>query len=211
MDRKTLEANYKSSNNGHNNNGELRYQQHGGHLKTYEMELRRTYRFDPIVGHHPAMVKILKLVSQIADTDATVLIEGESGTGKELIACALHQNNRRQSKSFIPINCGALPDSILESELFGHVKGAFTGASRDVPGWFEHADGGTIFLDEVSEMTPALQVKLLRILQTGEYAPVGSKENRKCNVRVVAATNKDLKQLVQEKKISHRLILSIEC
>jgi len=151
------------------------------------------------------MIKNLKLVSQIADTDATVLILGESGTGKELIARALHYNSSRQSNPFVTIDCGALPESLLESELFGHVKGAFTGAIKDKPGWFESANGGTIFLDEVCEMTSALQVKLLRILQTGDYTPVGSTESRKCDVRFIAATNSDLLELVHEGKFREDL------
>ena len=174
-------------------------------LNTLEMELRSNYRFEFIVGHHPSMIKNLKLVSQIADTDATVLIIGESGTGKELIARALHYNCKRQDSPFVTINCGALPESLLESELFGHVKGAFTGAIKDKPGWFESANGGTIFLDEVCEMSPALQVKLLRILQTGDYSPVGSAENRKCSVRFVAATNQDLLAFVHEGKFREDL------
>lgn len=173
--------------------------------ETLEQELRSRYRFEFIVGHHPGMVKNFKLVSQIADTDATVLILGESGTGKELIARALHYNSRRQSNPFVTINCGALPESLLESELFGHVRGAFTGAIKDKPGWFESANGGTIFLDEVSEMSPALQVKLLRILQTGDYSRVGSTQNHKCDVRFIAATNKDLLELVHEAKFREDL------
>ena len=167
------------------------------HVISLEEELRGKYRFESIVGHHPKIVEILKLVSQVADTDATVLIQGESGTGKELIARALHFNGGRGNKPFVPINCGALPENLLESELFGHVRGAFTGAVKDKLGWFERADGGTIFLDEVNEMTPALQVRLLRILQTGEYSRVGSTDIRHCDVRVVAATNQNLQDLVQ--------------
>ncbi|MFQ5709435.1 MAG: sigma-54 interaction domain-containing protein [bacterium] len=170
-----------------------------------EKELRSRYRFDFIVGRHPRMIRSLKLVSQIANTDATVLILGESGTGKELIARALHYNSNRQSNPFVTINCGALPESLLESELFGHVRGAFTGAIKDKLGWFESANGGTIFLDEVSEMTPTLQVKLLRILQTGDYSPVGSTESCKCDVRFIAATNKDLLALVYETKFREDL------
>jgi len=177
----------------------------GDHWETLEKNLRSRYRFEFIVGHHPKMIKNLKLVSQIADTDATVLIQGESGTGKELIAHAIHYNSKRQDNPFVTINCGALPESLLESELFGHVKGAFTGAIKDKAGWFESARDGTIFLDEVCEMTCELQVKLLRILQTGEYTPVGSTENRKCNVRFVAATNKDLLALVHEGKFREDL------
>ena len=169
-------------------------------VQALEGELRGKYRFEAIVGHHPKMVAILKLVSQIADTSATVLIQGESGTGKELIASALHYNSSRRDKPFIPVNCAAVPESLLESELFGHVRGAFTGAFKDKEGWFERADGGTIFLDEVNEMAPALQVKLLRILQTGEYSRLGSTEIRYCDVRVVAAAGRDLLQLVKEGK-----------
>lgn len=165
-----------------------------------EKELRGKYKFENIIGHHSKMVAVLKLVSQIADSNATVLIQGESGTGKELIARALHFNSSRLDKPFIPVNCGALPENLLESELFGHVRGAFTGAVNDRVGWFEKADSGTIFLDEISEMSPALQVKLLRILQTGEYSKVGSTELRYCDVRVLAATNKNLQQYVKDGK-----------
>lgn len=163
-------------------------------------ELRRNYQFVGFVGNHPKIVEIMNLVAQVADTDATVLIEGESGTGKELIAQALHFNSNRKNKKLVAINCGALPENLLESELFGHVRGAFTGAATDKKGKFELADGGTIFLDEIAEMNPMLQVKLLRILQSGEYSPVGCADLRKCDVRIVAATNKDLKKLVQEGK-----------
>jgi len=157
-----------------------------------------SFPFDTIVGHHSKMVQILKMVVQVANTEATILIQGESGTGKELIAHALYQHSGRKDKIFVPINCGALPGNLLESELFGHVKGSFTGAVKDKAGWFERAEGGTIFLDEVSEMSSELQVKLLRILQTGEYCQVGSTEIRFCNVRIIAATNQDLQQLIRE-------------
>lgn len=167
---------------------------------TFEAELRSNYRFESIVGHHPKMIEVLKLVAQIADTDATVLIQGESGTGKELIARALHDNSSRRDKPLVPINCAAIPEHLLESELFGHVRGAFTGATKDATGWFERADGGTIFLDEVNDMSPALQVRLLRILQTGEYSRLGSTEIHYCDVRVIAATSQDLRNLVREGK-----------
>jgi len=170
-----------------------------------EKELRSKYQFDAIIGHHPKMVAILKLITHIANTDATILIQGESGTGKELIANALHYNSSRKDKPFVPINCGALPENLLESELFGHQKGAFTGAIADKLGWFERANGGTIFLDEVSEMSPELQVKLLRVLQTGEFSRVGSTEIRYCNVRVIAATNQNLKNLVKAGKFREDL------
>ncbi len=163
-----------------------------------EHELRGSYCFESILGHHPKMIAILKLIAQVADTAATVLIYGESGTGKELIARALHYNSRRKNAIFATINCGALPENLLDTELFGHVRGAFTGAIKDKAGWFEHADKGTIFLDEISEMPAALQVKLLRILQTGEYSRVGSTKINRCDVRILAATNRNLKNLVRE-------------
>ncbi len=144
------------------------------------------------ITRDPHVLEILALVRQVADTDATVLIIGESGTGKELIAKALHEQSSRSKLPLIAVNCGAIAETLQESELFGHEKGAFTGADVRKPGKFQAADKGTIFLDEISEMTKALQVKLLRILQSGEYAPVGMTTNRFCNVRVVAATNEDL-------------------
>jgi transcriptional regulator with GAF, ATPase, and Fis domain len=174
-------------------------------VHAHETELRNRYHFESIVGHDPKMVAILKLVAQIADTDATVLIHGESGTGKELVARALHFNSSRKDKPFVPINCGALPENLLESELFGYVRGAFTGAIKDKTGWFECSAGGTIFLDEVNEMTPALQVKLLRVLETGEYSRVGDTQIRYGDVRVVAATNKDLQELVKAGKFREEL------
>jgi Nif-specific regulatory protein len=175
------------------------------HVEALELELREQYSFEAIVGHHPVIIETLKLVAQVADSDATVLIQGESGTGKELMARALHFNSSRKSKPFIPLNCGAIAESLLESEFFGHVRGAFTGATSDKDGWFEHAHGGTIFLDEVHEMTPALQVKLLRVLQTGEYARVGSTAIRRCDVRVVAATSQNLRQLIKQGRFREEL------
>jgi DNA-binding NtrC family response regulator len=148
------------------------------------------------VGKDPRLLEVLDLVGQVADTDATVLITGESGTGKELIARALHEMSSRCNAPFIAVNCGAIAETLQESELFGHAKGAFTGATSPKAGKFEAANGGTIFLDEISEMSNALQVKLLRILQSGEYAPVGVAKNRYCDVRVVAATSQNLKALV---------------
>jgi transcriptional regulator with GAF, ATPase, and Fis domain len=164
-------------------------------------ELRGRYDFGAIVGQDPKMLAVLKLVAQVADSDATVLIQGESGTGKELVARALHFNSRRRAKPFIAVNCGALPENLLEAELFGHVRGAFTGAVRDNPGWFERAEGGTLLLDEVGELTPPLQVKLLRALENGEYSRVGSTQIRRADVRIVAATNRDLGALVREGKV----------
>jgi transcriptional regulator with PAS, ATPase and Fis domain len=160
-------------------------------------------------------LEILEVVDQIADTDATVLIIGETGTGKELIARMLHAKSSRQRKPLIAVNCGAIAETLQESELFGHAKGAFTGATARKMGSFEAAEGGTIFLDEVSEMTKTLQVKMLRILQSGEYTPVGMTDNRFCNVRVVAATNEDPRPLIDagdfRKDLYYRLnIIRIE-
>lgn len=170
-----------------------------------ESELRSKHDFEAIIGHDPRMMKILELVTRIADTDATILIHGASGTGKELIAEALHRHSSRKEKPFVPVNCGALPEGLIESELFGHVKGAFTGSVRDKPGWFERAEGGSIFLDEISELAPALQVRLLRILQTGEYSQLGSTEIRYCDVRIIAATNRDLTELMKTGKFREDL------
>jgi len=180
------------------------------HVKALEGELRGKYKFEAIIGHHPKMVAILKLVAQVADTDATVLIQGESGTGKELIAQALHYNSRRRNKPFVPINCAALPENLIESELFGHVRGAFTSAFKDRAGCFESAEGGTIFLDEVNDMPLPLQLKLLRVLQTGEFTRVGSTELRRCNVRVVAATSMNLAELVAQKKFREELLYRLK-
>ena len=151
-----------------------------------------------ILGDHPSMQRILKRVGQVARSRATVLIGGESGTGKELIASAIHHNSKRKAGPFVRLNCAALAESLLESELFGHEKGSFTGAQGRREGRFEQADGGTLFLDEVSEIPPATQVKLLRFLQERELERVGGNETINVDVRVVAATNRDLKQMVDE-------------
>lgn len=151
-------------------------------LERAQQQISNREQYGEIIGNSPAIVRILNLVNQVAPTTATVLIYGESGAGKELIARAIHQNSERKDKPIICLNCGALPENLLESELFGHVKGAFTGASHDKKGWFETADGGTIFFDEISEMSNALQVKLLRILQSGEFSPVGGNSVKRCEV-----------------------------
>jgi len=151
-----------------------------------------------VIGQSPAMVKLLDTVSQVAPTEATILITGESGTGKEMIANAVHYNSSRAEAPFIKINCAALTETLLESELFGHEKGAFTGADRRREGKFRQADGGSIFLDEVSEMSPSMQVKLLRVLQEREITRVGGAEVLKINVRVIAASNKDLKKEMEK-------------
>ncbi|MCB9528925.1 MAG: sigma-54-dependent Fis family transcriptional regulator [Myxococcales bacterium] len=151
-----------------------------------------------MVGEDPAMRRILRMVGKVAPTDSSVLVLGESGTGKELIARAVHEQSPRRHKPLVPINCGAIPATLLESELFGHVKGAFTGASQSRQGRFELADGGTIFLDEIGEMSLPLQVKLLRVLQERAFEPVGAARTVNVDVRVVAATNKDLEREVAE-------------
>jgi Nif-specific regulatory protein len=151
-----------------------------------------------MVGHTPVMKRVFELIRQVAKWDTTVLIRGESGTGKELIANAIHYNSPRSNAPFVKLNCAALPDNLLESELFGHEKGAFTGAVSMRKGRFEQADGGTIFLDEIGEISPTFQAKLLRVLQEGEFERVGGTKTIKVNVRVIAATNKDLETAVEE-------------
>jgi DNA-binding NtrC family response regulator len=159
-------------------------------------QLKAKYKFDNIVSDNEKMQAIFTQVEKVADTDSTVLIYGESGTGKELIARALHYNSYRQDKPLVPINCGAIPEDLLESELFGHEKGAFTGATAQRMGRFELANGGTIFLDEIGEMRPSLQVKILRVLQEREFERIGGTRTIKVDVRILAATNKNLEDLV---------------
>ncbi|HVF85818.1 MAG TPA: sigma-54 dependent transcriptional regulator, partial [Abditibacteriaceae bacterium] len=161
-------------------------------------EVEQKFTPGSIVATSDLMKRVLEMVARVAPTDAAVLIQGESGTGKELIARAIHQNSKRKDQPFIPINCGALPENLLESELFGHVKGAFTGAVQNKKGLFEEADGGTLFLDEVGETTPTTQVKLLRVLQDFEVRRVGSNVGVKVNVRIIAATNQRLQERIQE-------------
>lgn len=170
-------------------------QQENQQLRT---ELQKKYQFEHIIGKSPEIQSVLSMVERVADSDSTVLITGESGTGKELVARAVHYNSPRADQAFIAINCGAIPAELLESELFGHVKGAFTGAIANRLGRFEMADGGTIFLDEIGDLEPALQVKLLRVLQQRSFEPVGSTKSVQVNVRVIAATNKNLEDLVSQ-------------
>lgn len=159
-----------------------------------EQEKDTTEDFPDIIGSSPEMLKIFDLIKKIAPTPANVLIYGESGTGKELVAQAIHNHSRVADKPFVPITCSAIPESLLESELFGHVKGSFTGAIADKAGLFQLADQGTAFLDEIGELTPIIQTKLLRVLQEREFMPVGSTKTRQVNVRIIAATNRILEE-----------------
>jgi DNA-binding NtrC family response regulator len=168
-------------------------------------ELNKHYSFSEIIGKSESLQEIFRVVEKIADTNASVLIQGESGTGKELIAKAIHFNSRRAAKPFLAVNCGALPETLLESELFGHTKGSFTGATVDKKGLFRSADGGTLFLDEIGEMPVGLQVKLLRALQEHEVTPVGSAQAIKFDARIIAATNKNLEAEVQENRFREDL------
>jgi PAS domain S-box-containing protein len=163
--------------------------------------LKDRYKFGDIVGKSPVMQKVYELIGNAAATDANVVLYGESGTGKELVARTIHQLSERKEHAFVPVNCGAVPDTLFENELFGHRKGAFTGAHRDQPGFFDMAHQGTLFLDEVGELSPALQVKLLRALEGGEYTPIGSHSITKADVRIIAATNKNLDELKKKNLI----------
>jgi two-component system response regulator HydG len=168
-------------------------------------KLNEKFDTQRMIGHSPLMLNLLETVAQVATTEATVLITGESGTGKEMIANIIHYNSPRKAAPFVKINCAALTESLLESELFGHEKGAFTGADRKREGKFRQAEGGSIFLDEVSEMSPAMQVKLLRVLQERELTPVGGMEVIPIDVRVIAASNKDLKKEMEQKRFREDL------
>jgi PAS domain S-box-containing protein len=169
-------------------------------LEELKKELSEKYSLGDIVSKNHLIREIFSILPNIAESDSTVLIQGASGTGKELFAKAIHNLSQRKAKPLIQVNCGALPDPLLESELFGYVKGAFTDAKKDKPGRFALAHGGTLFLDEVAEMSPSLQVKLLRVLQEKEYEPLGSTSPKKADVRIIAATNKDLAKLTKEGK-----------
>jgi two-component system response regulator HydG len=183
------------------------------HLRTiHELRQRLDEKFDfqNIIGHSPDMLRILQTLRRIASSDIPVLILGESGTGKELLANAIHAHSRRSRQRFVPINCAGLSETLLEDELFGHVKGAYTGATSDRPGRFEHADGGTMFLDEVGDMPLAMQAKLLRVLENGEIVRVGSNEPIRVNVRVLSATHSDLAERVKAKRFREDLYFRIK-
>ena len=162
-------------------------------------------RFSNIIGHDSKMISIFKQIQEVADYDYPVHVSGETGTGKELVAAAIHSESRRGGAPFVPINCGALPEGLIESELFGHVKGAFTGAIRDKKGRFELADTGTVFLDEVTELSNNMQAKLLRFLQESEFERVGGEQTISVDVRVISATNKNLKEAVKRGKFREDL------
>ena len=165
--------------------------------KSLVEDLRQKYNFDEIIGQSPEMARLLATVADVAESESVVLIEGESGTGKELLARAIHFNSPRKSQRFVAINCAAIPETLLESELFGYEKGAFTGAVQRKPGKFEMADGGTVLLDEIGELSPVLQVKLLRFLQSGEFEPLGSTSLKHADVRILSATKRDLTKMVE--------------
>ena len=173
----------------------------GVRLRRQNLELHRRldekFGFEGVVGSSPQMLALIERLKRIAPTDATVLIQGATGTGKELVAQAIHQNSPRKNKPFVALNCAALSENILESELFGHVRGAFTDASADRVGKFEYANGGTLFLDEVGDMPMATQIKLLRVLESGEITRVGSNTPLKVNVRILSATNRNLEEAIE--------------
>lgn len=166
--------------------------------RTLKRELTKEYSFQNLVGNSQAMHVIYDLIKRVSDTPTNVLIGGESGTGKEMIAKAIHYNGLLKDRAFISINCGAIPESLMESEMFGHKKGSFTGAIADKPGLFEAADGGTLFLDEVGELPVSIQVKLLRAIQERVVRRVGSNEDTTINVRIIAATNRDLEAMIKD-------------
>lgn len=177
--------------------------------KRLRREIVERYSFHNIIGRSKAMQNVFDLIEKLSRVDTSVLIEGESGTGKELVARAIHYNSSRKDKPFVVVNCASIPDSLVESELFGHIRGAFTGAYSDKKGLFEVADGGTLFLDEVGELPLNTQAKLLRFLQERTFQPVGSVQEKKVDVRLISATNKDLKKEVMEGRFREDLFFRI--
>ena len=178
-------------------------------IKQLTREVAQKYSFQDIISKHPAMLRLFDILPDIARSRASVLIQGESGTGKELVARAIHQLSSRRDKSLIAVNCGALPDTLLESELFGYMRGAFTDARQDKPGRFQLADGGTLFLDEIGDISPAMQVKLLRVLQEGKFEPLGSTKTRHADVRIIAATSQNLPLLIEQGRFRQDLYYRI--
>lgn len=167
--------------------------------------IKKQYSFEHIIGQSEPVIRLLETVKKVSHSSATIFLQGESGTGKELVAKAIHFNSSRSHNNFVPVHCGAIPSDLLESELFGHVQGAFTGAHKDRKGRFQVAHGGTLFLDEISTMPQNLQVKLLRVLQERQFEPIGSTQTIDCDVRVITATNSDLEKEVKEKKFREDL------
>jgi DNA-binding NtrC family response regulator len=179
-------------------NRALEHQQLIEEVRNLRLTLDEKYGFESIIGRSKSLLRILEMTARVAQTDSIVLIHGETGTGKELLAKAIHQNSRRKNGPFVTINCGAIPSNLLESELFGHVKGAFTGAAATKKGRVETADGGTLFLDEIGELPIDLQVKLLRLIQQGEIEKVGASGASKVDVRIIAATHRNLQAMIED-------------
>lgn len=177
--------------------------------QSLKQQLDLRFGLENVIGHDPKMLRIFDLATAVADSRTTVLMTGESGTGKSLIARAIHHRSPRRDQAFVEVSCGALPETLLESELFGHVKGAFTGATGDKPGRFMAAEGGTLFLDEINSASPGMQVKLLRVLQERAYEPVGSTQTRTADVRVILASNVDLAALVAQQQFRQDLYYRI--
>ena len=178
-------------------------------IKRLTREVSQQYSFQDIISKHPKFLQLFDILPDIAQSNASVLIQGESGTGKELFARAIHQLSFRRQKRLIIVNCGALPDNLLESEMFGYVRGAFTDARQDKPGRFHLAHQGTIFLDEIGDISPAMQVKLLRVLQEGTFEPLGSTKTEQVDVRVISATSQDLQQLIEQGQFRQDLFYRI--
>lgn len=178
-------------------------------IEQLRKELEARYSFEDIIGRSPAMQDLFEILPKIAESGSTVLLEGASGTGKELFARAIHNLSARKKKPFMALNCGALPDTLLESELFGYKAGAFTDARKEKPGRFKMADGGTLFLDEIGDISPAMQVRLLRVLQEQQFEPLGAVNSEKVDVRIVAASNKNLARLVRSGKFREDLFYRI--
>ncbi len=178
-------------------------------MESLRLKLKGDFDMGELISHSPAMQKVLELTPAVAETTSTVLIQGETGTGKELVAKTIHALSRGRESPFVAVNCSALPDTLLESELFGYKAGAFTGAQKDKPGRFAQARGGTLFLDEIGDISPAMQTKLLRVLQEKSYEPLGAVHSEKSDARIIAATNKDLEHLVEIKAFRQDLFYRI--
>jgi transcriptional regulator with PAS, ATPase and Fis domain len=179
-------------------------------VEALRREVEKSFTFEDIISRNQRMQEIFSILPDVALSDSTILIEGDSGTGKELMAKAIHNLSSRRVKPLVIVNCGAIPDTLLESELFGYKAGAFTGATRDKPGRFAQADGGTIFLDEIGDVSPALQVRLLRVLQDKSFQPLGGTQTQTADARVLAATNKDLRAMLQEGEFREDLYYRIQ-